>query len=274
MNPGLRARAAAAALGLFGFNPGQRRGPDGRWIKMGGSGSAGGKPRGRQRRSALNRDGAPRWLEQPPGSLTGQSFDEVAQLFGYDDPQTGYRASVTQASVGDNRVDVVVEIRDSEDRRVGGAGRTFFKDPDGKLVVEHDHFGLEKRAQGGGFSTRWLRQLEDRYRQQGVDKIKVATVGVGGYAWAKAGFDFAGRRSMLQTADRLELRSEAPVHVFGDSPQVKQQMVDLVARARSDDPSEWPLPIEIAMVGWEPGAKTWPGKDVMVNAMWNGVKQL
>lgn len=34
MNPGLRARAAAAALGLFGFNPHQLRGPDGRFIKM------------------------------------------------------------------------------------------------------------------------------------------------------------------------------------------------------------------------------------------------
>lgn len=38
-----RARLAEATLGLavFGFNPGQRRGPDGRYIKMGGSGSAG-----------------------------------------------------------------------------------------------------------------------------------------------------------------------------------------------------------------------------------------
>lgn len=39
----LRARAATAQLDLFGFNPGQKRGPDGRWIKMGGPGSAGGK---------------------------------------------------------------------------------------------------------------------------------------------------------------------------------------------------------------------------------------
>jgi hypothetical protein len=53
----LRGRAAAATLALhqigtyrleFGFNPGQRRGPDGRWIKMGGIGSAGkgGLPKG------------------------------------------------------------------------------------------------------------------------------------------------------------------------------------------------------------------------------------
>lgn len=38
----LRARAATAAMEmLFAFNPGQKRGPDGRFIKMGGKGSAG-----------------------------------------------------------------------------------------------------------------------------------------------------------------------------------------------------------------------------------------
>lgn len=55
----LRARAAVAQLELhditFGFNPGQKRGPDGRFIKMGGRGSAGkgGFPKGHGRSSAL-----------------------------------------------------------------------------------------------------------------------------------------------------------------------------------------------------------------------------
>ena len=35
-----RARAASAMLDLFGFNKGQKRGPDGKWIKMGGAVSA------------------------------------------------------------------------------------------------------------------------------------------------------------------------------------------------------------------------------------------
>lgn len=37
---------AADPDGEFGFNKNQRRGPDGRWIKMGGPGSAGGRPKG------------------------------------------------------------------------------------------------------------------------------------------------------------------------------------------------------------------------------------
>jgi hypothetical protein len=37
------AARASLAVAAFGFNPGQKRGPDGRFIKMGGPGSAGGK---------------------------------------------------------------------------------------------------------------------------------------------------------------------------------------------------------------------------------------
>lgn len=41
--------AQQARFAVLAFNPGQRRGPDGQWIKMGGSGSAGGKTRKRRR---------------------------------------------------------------------------------------------------------------------------------------------------------------------------------------------------------------------------------
>jgi ADP-ribosyltransferase exoenzyme len=55
MDLAVRARAAMALLDIaaMGFNPGQRRGPDGRWIKMGGKGSAGktGPAPGRARRT-------------------------------------------------------------------------------------------------------------------------------------------------------------------------------------------------------------------------------
>jgi hypothetical protein len=50
MDLSIRARAAVAifSMATFGFNPGQKRGPDGRFIKMGGRGSAGkgGLPKG------------------------------------------------------------------------------------------------------------------------------------------------------------------------------------------------------------------------------------
>lgn len=66
---GQRARAAIASLTLhqiasgvpaeFGFNPLQKRGPDGRWIKMGGAGSAGGKRVSASRAAAPDAPSAP-----------------------------------------------------------------------------------------------------------------------------------------------------------------------------------------------------------------------
>ncbi len=61
MDLSTRARVATAALGLatFGFNPHQRRGPDGRWIKMGGKGSAGPSRKAGERVSDRDSEVAP-----------------------------------------------------------------------------------------------------------------------------------------------------------------------------------------------------------------------
>jgi hypothetical protein len=92
--------AVADALDGFAFNPNQKRGPDGKWIKMGGKGSAGGSPglpgrkAGSTRKSAGGGAGAgddshrrarPQRGRQPqPGDMdlgrqltgTGDDFDE------------------------------------------------------------------------------------------------------------------------------------------------------------------------------------------------------
>ena len=33
-------------------------------------------------------------------------------------------------------------------------------------------------------------------------------------------------------------------------------------------------PLDLAMVGHTPGAKTWPGKEIMLESDWQGVKML
>ncbi len=48
--------AQRAAFGAMAFNPGQRRGPDGKWIKMGGRGSAGSSKEARPKPGAVARE--------------------------------------------------------------------------------------------------------------------------------------------------------------------------------------------------------------------------
>lgn len=69
----LRARAALASLELFGFNKGQRRGPDGKWIKGGGVGGGSSAPSGgggAGRRDAVKAEAAENaaWLRKQPHS--------------------------------------------------------------------------------------------------------------------------------------------------------------------------------------------------------------
>lgn len=280
----LRARAAIARMEVFAYNPLQPRGPDGRWIKAGaGAPSAPSAPK-KAARSRAPRKAAPararasEWLsEAKKGKLSAATQQQIRDAFAFADPGTGIRAEAkTVEPTGTDSVQVSVDMYDQDNRWVGRAMRTISpsKTDPSKSSIYHTSFQLAPRAQGGGFSSRWLRQMEDRYRDQGIDEIALTTNDVGGYAWAKAGFDFADAGQARQMADRFELRSEAPTSVYGDSDQAKQQMRELAARARSTNPDDHPLPIEFAMVGWEPGATSWPGKDAMIGTAWEGVKKL
>lgn len=285
MSLGLRARAAIARMEVFAYNPLQPRGPDGRWIKGGAAApSAPDAPKPRAprkrapRRPAPARARASEWLsEAKKGKLSAATQQQIRDAFAFADPGTGIRAEAkTVELTGTDSVQVTVDMYDPDDKWVGRAMRTLSpsKTDSDKPTVSHTTFQLAPRAREGGFSTRWLRQMEDRYRDQGIDEITLTTNNVGGYAWAKAGFDFADEQQMRQMADRFELRSEAPTSVYGDSDQAKQQMRELAARARSTNPDDHPLPVEFAMVGWEPGAASWPGKDAMLGTAWKGVKKL
>lgn len=62
-----------AAFAMMAFNPGQRRGPDGKWIKMGGAGSAGGK---KVRRSRSKRRAAPEGFDLSQMDALGWTADD------------------------------------------------------------------------------------------------------------------------------------------------------------------------------------------------------
>ncbi len=48
-------------------------------------------------------------------------------------------------------------------------------------------------------------------------------------------------------------------------------VVDEFWRIRRDPAS---TPLDVAMVGHTPGATTWPGKEIMLDSDWQGVKML
>jgi hypothetical protein len=127
---------------LFGFNPHQRRGPDGRWIKMGGPGSAGGRNRGSGRRNTR-----PQPQAEPQAPAKPERSPEVRSLL-------------------------------DEARRIGAAQLPFEKPDGGPSWVEELADRLEARLDAGetedqaGDTMRALRSTIQNMRQsQGLDEV-------------------------------------------------------------------------------------------------------
>lgn len=264
----LRVRAALATLELFGFNPHQRRDSRGRWVKMPTSELK------RPRRGA-SRGSMKQLTSGPDRRLEGAELARVQELFGLDDSPTGIRTQVHSASVSKSPVgpgqqlEVEISLLDPRGQQVGRAKRTFSRADDGTLEVHHDRLSVDSARRNGGFSSRWLAQTEDRYREAGIKRITLQTTNVGGYAWAKAGFDFRTDDTAQWLADQVrQYADESP-----PDASVSKALADLSRRAASGG-EDRPLPIEFAMLGWEPGATTWFGKKAMVGTDWSGVKEL
>jgi hypothetical protein len=104
----------------------------------------------------------------------------------------------------------------------------------------------------------------DSYKRNGVTEMTLtANNDVGGYAWARAGFEFASPTARSGVAmDAVKL--------------VKRQRFDEATRAEirrvADNPTA--SPADFAMIGWKPGATMWPGKEIMLRSQWDAVMRL
>lgn len=140
-----RARAATAQLDLlqvFGFNPGQRRGPDGRFIKMGGRGSAGrgGLPGGSSRASEGGGAGAGGGSVTPAADAPG--VVEGTRAAGLRDAQTArVRASKRTYTSGDR-----VPLADGTEGTVVGGHHAVPGRPGQYVAVRPDGGGKLKEV--------------------------------------------------------------------------------------------------------------------------------
>lgn len=188
----------------------------------------------------------------------------IASTYNYHDTQTGLTTqveSVRPSPGGSTYVDI--SIKDADGNRVGSASRTIR--PADQARVAHSGIFIEPQFQGKGFATRYNRQVEQSYRDHGIQQIDIHASGGGqwngGYTWAKAGYDFTGS-SRGDVAALVTI-----VHARNYPPAVQAHFARIAADPHAS-------PIDYAMVGWQPGATMWPGKEVMTQVSWDGVKTL
>lgn len=136
-------------------------------------------------------------------------------------------------------------------------------------TVYNEYFKVDESHQGYGFAAALTANLEDLYRRRGVISIKVsANIDVGGYAWAKLGFDFKipgqGRAFLQQMKGRTS------------DKEIRHQINALLERDRRGDPV---TPIELAMIGYDQRQvigdhEDWFGKEFMLGTSWGGSRIL
>ena len=183
----------------------------------------------------------------------------------------GFRTSVSRVEEYAEGVRITGEVTDRNGSPVGDFVREILPE-EGVLIAYHSSLILNDSIQGQGFAEAFNAHMIDRYREMGLDRIELeANIDVGGYAWARAGFDFKHN----DDADRILRRlREVP---GADTPPVRD-ILDRADRIPFGEPG-YPTAYEISQAGRPPGAgkaDTWPGKAAMLGrgASWEAVKPL
>lgn len=211
---------------------------------------------------------------------TPEQLATMQKVFGGE--HAGFRIKDLQMRfLGTDAVDFDGGIYDKNGARVGYFSRQITKDPDGNLIAMHDKLQLQRQVQGQGFAEAFNGRLIEWYRASGVKQIQLtANIDVGGYAWARAGYDWLdedstdGPRTWLKQLARGSRR--VPEDRLAEQTALAVAMLKRFETAKFGSP-DYPTPFEVSQLGRWPGAgksDEWVGKIAMLSSSWDGVKPL
>ena len=191
----------------------------------------------------------------------------ASRAFGSNIP--GLVAVITEVSpmTAAEGVFVRVDLEDADHRSIGMLQRSIYHDGS-ELVVHHDLFELSPSAQGRGIAKDLLDHAETEYLKQGVARIELnANLKVGGYAWARQGFDVRSDSELREVKNALKPALERLAASRGlDRGQTLDLWDELVDLDHMWELAEW-NPLHDT-----PGAHL--GKQILLGSSWPAVKML
>jgi len=108
-----------------------------------------------------------------------------------------------------SQFNIEVQIHDEDGREAGRMNRTFSRDENGRLKVYHNRFVIKNRYHGKGIASDINEHVEEQYEKLGVHEITLnANATVGGYAWARQGYDFATENELEEMQDMFSFNIE------------------------------------------------------------------
>jgi hypothetical protein len=206
----------------------------------------------------------------------------VAQAYGYGTPQ--------EILSGDKKVDMEVsfDVLAQSGNVVGNVRRGFsigtLVAADGTktktVVASNSYMKVTGKNKKKGFASAYNRYMENWYIANNVKKVNVFAAGgreyQGGFVWALNGFGWSSDRGadIKETINKIS-RNAKNVDEKAIATRLSKKLSDSYNRDTGKyDLSKAPTPMELALVGWYPGATDWVGKSVMTQTSWNGVKNL
>lgn len=148
----------------------------------------------------------------------------IDKTFNYSDNISGLRTEVSLLYTSDKNIAIIGKVLNKKNEVVGKFTRYLRSNG----VVDHSEFEINADNQNTGFGKRFYENQEKSYLNNGYDFIYLVANGdVGGYAWARMGFDFStnetknrmaelfyahyqeryGNNPSLETADAWEIAS-------------------------------------------------------------------
>ncbi len=166
------------------------------------------------------------------------------------------------------RLTMRAHLIDANGHMVAEIERDFVRTDDG-LSVEHNGMVVNPSYQKQGFGSQFFFASEDKYREMGVSEIRLkANNDVGGYAWARMGFDFADDSGRITC--RTALISQC-LDKFSKDPRFGfDELNQLYGRV-----GQLQHPYEFAAFSVRVGESEYTiGKDAMLRTKWLAVKSL
>ncbi len=133
-----------------------------------------------------------------------------------------------------------------------------------------------------GFASAYNRYMENWYIANGVKQVKVHAYSngsaewQGGFVWALNGFGWNPQEMGYASSafDAVVRAAESDEEIAIAKKLRDRFKASYDSATQTYDLSKAPTPMELALAGWYPGAKTWAGRKGLLRAHWYGVKNL
>jgi GNAT superfamily N-acetyltransferase len=203
----------------------------------------------------------------------------------YEGSAAGLTSSITSMSRTRRPPETALEgeIRNADGKRVGSWSIELRRQPkagnpgENETVAHHGWLRVDPSLQGRGFARAFNQNLEDTYRRQGVAAIELtAALKVGGYLWARKGYDWA-KDKKGQPKVPMNVRMRVADAAYGTGRFASEDKAAARQMVRSIRAGKPPTPYEIASLGYD-GPRDRRGRTIgqkmMLGSYWNGRKEL